>query len=76
MGDYFQSTNINAGKYYKNGIEIDLSAQGAQGSTGAQGAQGAQGAILRASLWSSIIYGKMERGNRLSPSRLALCNGI
>ena len=40
MSNFFQSTNINAGKYYQNGVEIDLGAQGAQGSTGAQGAQG------------------------------------
>jgi len=46
MSNFFQSTNINAGKYYKNGIEIDLGAQGAQGAQGIHGAaanQGAQG---------------------------------
>ena len=47
MSNFFQSTNINAGKYYQNGIEIDLGAQGAQGAQGIHGAaanQGAQGA--------------------------------
>lgn len=46
MSNFFQSTNINAGKYYQNGIEIDLGAQGAQGAQGIHGAaanQGAQG---------------------------------
>ena len=41
MSNFFQSTNINAGKYYQNGIEIDLGGQGAQGAQGAQGIHGA-----------------------------------
>ena len=46
MSNFFQSTNINAGKYYQNGIEIDLGAQGVQGAQGIHGAaanHGAQG---------------------------------
>jgi len=44
MGDYFQSTNINASNFYKNGKPINLGGQGAQGATGAQGTTGTQGA--------------------------------
>ena len=41
MGDYFQSTNINASSYFHNGKPINLGGQGAQGAQGAQGIHGA-----------------------------------
>ena len=86
MSNFFQSTNINAGKYYKNGIEIDLSAQGAtgaQGSTGAQGAQGAQGATpqhFKMPLGSIIMWNavNIEEGALppyYIPADWVLCDG-
>ena len=79
MSNFFQSTNINAGKYYQNGIEIDLGAQGAQGSTGAQGAQGAQGATSEGGLpvGSITMYmsDNMPPGANGGDSRWLLCDG-
>ena len=83
MGDYFQSTNINASSYFHNGKRINLGGQGAQGAQGAQGihgaaanqgAQGAQGATSEGGLpVGSIIMWNGSSSN--IPSGWHICNG-
>jgi microcystin-dependent protein len=76
MSNFFQSTNINAGKYYQNGIEIDLGGQGAQGAQGVQGAQGAtsEGGLPVGSI-TMYMSDNMPPGANGGGSRWLLCNG-
>ena len=86
MGDYFQSTNINASNFYKNGKPINLGGQGAQGAQGAQGTTGTQGATgaqgttgaQGATSESGLPVGSIIMWNGSSsniPSGWHICNG-
>lgn len=81
MSDYFQSTNINASNFYKNGKPINLGGQGAQGATGAQGTTGTQGATGAQGAQGATSGGELPVGSIIMwygttiPQGWNICNG-